>query len=116
MADNKAGRNDPCPCGSGTKYKKCCWEKDHKRVGNYQAIKQGLKQKGTAAGNSNSLMGRMVDAMAAGMVDNETSALARLKGKVKHLSGHEEEKVDNLLIPLEAADYTEKEKSDDSKN
>ncbi len=20
----KAGRNDPCPCGSGEKYKKCC--------------------------------------------------------------------------------------------
>ncbi|NTU52552.1 MAG: UPF0149 family protein [Chlorobiaceae bacterium] len=20
------GRNDPCPCGSGKKYKKCCWE------------------------------------------------------------------------------------------
>lgn len=24
-----AGRNDPCPCGSGKKYKKCCWEKYH---------------------------------------------------------------------------------------
>lgn len=24
-----AGRNDPCPCGSGKKYKNCCWEKDH---------------------------------------------------------------------------------------
>jgi preprotein translocase subunit SecA len=24
------GRNDPCPCGSGKKYKFCCWEKDHK--------------------------------------------------------------------------------------
>jgi len=24
----KAGRNDPCPCGSGKKYKKCCMEKD----------------------------------------------------------------------------------------
>jgi hypothetical protein len=24
----RAGRNDPCPCGSGKKYKKCCWEKD----------------------------------------------------------------------------------------
>lgn len=23
-----AGRNDPCPCGSGNKYKKYCWEKD----------------------------------------------------------------------------------------
>jgi hypothetical protein len=24
----KIGRNDPCPCGSGKKYKKCCMEKD----------------------------------------------------------------------------------------
>jgi hypothetical protein len=22
---NKIGRNDPCPCGSGKKYKKCCF-------------------------------------------------------------------------------------------
>jgi len=24
LADRKIGRNDPCPCGSGKKYKKCC--------------------------------------------------------------------------------------------
>jgi preprotein translocase subunit SecA len=24
LADGKIGRNDPCPCGSGKKYKKCC--------------------------------------------------------------------------------------------
>jgi preprotein translocase subunit SecA len=23
-AGKKVGRNDPCPCGSGKKYKKCC--------------------------------------------------------------------------------------------
>ena len=23
----KVGRNDPCPCGSGKKYKKCCEQK-----------------------------------------------------------------------------------------
>ena len=23
-ANRKVGRNDPCPCGSGRKYKKCC--------------------------------------------------------------------------------------------
>jgi SWIM/SEC-C metal-binding protein len=23
-AEHKVGRNDPCPCGSGKKYKKCC--------------------------------------------------------------------------------------------
>ena len=25
--DDKVGRNDPCPCGSGKKYKKCCEER-----------------------------------------------------------------------------------------
>lgn len=25
----KIGMNDPCPCGSGKKYKKCCWEKEY---------------------------------------------------------------------------------------
>lgn len=25
--DKKIGRNDPCPCGSGKKYKKCCLNK-----------------------------------------------------------------------------------------
>jgi len=24
MGSTKVGRNDPCPCGSGKKYKKCC--------------------------------------------------------------------------------------------
>ena len=28
----KIGRNDPCPCGSGKKYKKCCLERDQKEI------------------------------------------------------------------------------------
>lgn len=24
IAEKKPGRNEPCPCGSGKKYKKCC--------------------------------------------------------------------------------------------
>jgi SEC-C motif len=28
MSTGKIGRNDPCPCGSGKKYKKCCLDKD----------------------------------------------------------------------------------------
>ena len=24
----KIGRNQPCPCGSGRKYKHCCWDRD----------------------------------------------------------------------------------------
>lgn len=26
LARQPAGRNDPCPCGSGKKYKRCCKE------------------------------------------------------------------------------------------
>ena len=29
----KPGRNDPCPCGSGNKYKKCCLAKDEAAFG-----------------------------------------------------------------------------------
>ena len=29
-APPKVGRNEPCWCGSGKKYKKCCFEKDAK--------------------------------------------------------------------------------------
>ncbi|MEK7165215.1 MAG: SEC-C metal-binding domain-containing protein [Patescibacteria group bacterium] len=28
LTQSKVGRNDPCPCGSGNKYKKCCLGKD----------------------------------------------------------------------------------------
>ena len=27
MANDKVGRNDPCPCGSGRKFKQCCANK-----------------------------------------------------------------------------------------
>lgn len=30
--NEKAGRNDPCPCGSGKKYKQCCWGKETKKI------------------------------------------------------------------------------------
>lgn len=29
IEEEKVGRNDPCPCGSGKKYKKCCWSKQN---------------------------------------------------------------------------------------
>ncbi len=31
-AVERVGRNDPCPCGSGKKYKKCCYDKDRERL------------------------------------------------------------------------------------
>ena len=31
-AVGRIGRNDPCRCGSGKKYKRCCWSKDQERL------------------------------------------------------------------------------------
>ena len=36
----KVGRNDPCPCGSGKKFKKCCEEKVKQKKFNAQLITQ----------------------------------------------------------------------------
>ena len=36
----KSGRNDPCPCGSGRKYKKCCLRGDEELVRQTSAARQ----------------------------------------------------------------------------
>ncbi len=42
---NIIGRNDPCPCGSGKKYKKCCLNKTYIDVGKEDSIRGRLVQK-----------------------------------------------------------------------
>lgn len=32
LNENKTGRNDRCPCGSGAKYKNCCLNRVHENV------------------------------------------------------------------------------------
>ena len=39
---SKVGRNDPCPCGSGKKYKKCCLSKTYTEVGKEDSIRARL--------------------------------------------------------------------------
>jgi hypothetical protein len=39
----RIGRNEPCPCGSGRKYKRCCLEKDQERL-HHSSTVTGLTQ------------------------------------------------------------------------
>lgn len=41
--DEKTGRNEPCPCGSGKKYKKCCGAKEESHV---DGLTAGVRMKG----------------------------------------------------------------------
>lgn len=40
----KIGRNDPCPCGSGKKFKKCCYGVRRPRGGSRQSVDKQLAQ------------------------------------------------------------------------
>jgi SEC-C motif-containing protein len=46
------GRNEPCHCGSGRKYKKCCLEKDAGRLRSEREA--GAMATGSAVGNRES--------------------------------------------------------------
>jgi len=39
---SKTGRNDPCPCGSGKKYKKCCLAETFFEIGREESIRKRL--------------------------------------------------------------------------
>lgn len=45
----KTGRNDPCPCGSGQKYKRCCQEKDEAVQSATRAAAQAAQQAASQA-------------------------------------------------------------------
>ncbi len=50
---DKPGRNDPCPCGSGKKFKKCCEAKASKKtIGTAQVL--------TGPNKMSSLFGRVM--------------------------------------------------------
>jgi len=37
------GRNERCPCGSGKKFKKCCYEKYMKKMRGRSSLNQSVK-------------------------------------------------------------------------
>ena len=45
IRSTKIGRNDPCPCGSGKKFKKCCAAKTDQRLHRYHPDKPKIRLK-----------------------------------------------------------------------
>jgi tetratricopeptide (TPR) repeat protein len=59
----KTGRNDPCPCGSGKKYKQCCLRKEEEAEREAMAALNQARQQGR--GGSYSDLVKTVDEFAA---------------------------------------------------
>ena len=81
----KIGRNDPCPCGSGKKYKQCCRDKDAAEraafaaaraaaAAQYQERQACLEHEDELARASNAV----VDLLGAGKVDEAEQAAREL--------------------------------------
>lgn len=63
MNKSKVGRNDPCPCGSGQKYKKCCLGKDDRQTEDNRtayAKKHNVRLKDETAVEGIRIAGRLV--------------------------------------------------------
>ena len=57
-----SGRNDPCPCGSGKKYKRCCLEKDAARE--REALAASVKPASSPWSRSPEVLAEMREALA----------------------------------------------------
>lgn len=53
----KVGRNEPCPCGSGRKYKKCCLAKDEAEAGGRREESSGGPRSGKIKAMFEALLG-----------------------------------------------------------
>ena len=66
----KTGRNDPCPCGSGKKYKQCCLRKEEEAEREAMAALSQAREKKKGSGGSYADLVRTVDMLAAHYEDD----------------------------------------------
>ena len=110
---SKVGRNDPCPCGSGKKYKQCCWKK-RLPLGK-RKFKASVISAGTGPVNKlPDLMERTFgDAVRSEEASNLKDALSRIAPKQEDLPKIDAQK--SLKDYLKASEEAKKnQKSDDS--
>jgi len=96
----KTGRNDPCPCGSGKKFKHCCIEKDAnvipftsgKKNDNAGKFKKNLTgRKGQKKDSSLSYMEKK------GTPNAATDVINELKDKIKGMDFQSKEELENFI-------------------
>ena len=74
----KIGRNQPCPCGSGKKYKHCCWNRDRE---SWVATTPAVSPHGYhfAESELDRLSNSVVDLIDQGLLDEADAACEKLR-------------------------------------
>jgi tetratricopeptide (TPR) repeat protein len=101
---DKTGRNDPCPCGSGKKYKKCCLPK-HETQQRQQLTEQQAERDQRAADQRSSLreVKAAIAARLAGIAELDDDPLTAASNAVVELIhagklDHAEQAARDLLV------------------
>ena len=73
------GRNDPCPCGSGKKYKKCCLPKDERSGSKHEPLAEALD---LSVAPDKKELARSIELLAAFASDETLSNTDRLTARI----------------------------------
>ena len=84
---HKVQRNDPCPCGSGKKYKKCCMLKERDlsvvRAGNREVVQEAVQWVGLKYGDA--LNNWVENVWFAGVSKQERAGISTADPSIKHI-------------------------------
>jgi hypothetical protein len=87
----KVGRNDPCPCGSGKKYKHCCLRADRaRRAASKRAPRRVEPPREGSLQSQAAWLRDLVQESATHIPDDQTQELDRLLDRVEDLAAYEE--------------------------
>ena len=89
----KPGRNDPCPCGSGNKYKKCCLAKEEAAARDRHVEAQARRDQSTVAHRHERTVAHRHERAAAHRlpVDELTAAVAARLRMAEEADAYEDE-------------------------
>jgi hypothetical protein len=117
-AQKQVGRNDPCPCGSGLKYKKCCADKDDTRGAAPSPIAGMSFEEFLAAGAGKITLEQIDELPLRDLVRVDASRLGHAPLRVacrRFIDAHEWAHAERLLDELgrrttdESGDYTDED-------
>ena len=102
MSAGRVGRNDPCPCGSGKKYKYCCMRKDRRRRRARASSPVSPREWDSDAplGQTLSMMKDLISQTS----PDQTSGLQVILGRIEELATYEamRDEIDDATHILEA--------------
>ncbi|MCH9625018.1 MAG: hypothetical protein S4CHLAM123_01820 [Chlamydiales bacterium] len=93
--NKKVGRNDPCPCGSGKKYKNCCMlkEKENSAAKYTASGKRKFKAKVLSATDKSLSIFSKSASMPDAPKDSESETLAKLKYRMTNKDFRQKQEV-----------------------